>query len=199
MMLGVVASSVIGGRFVGKFLFRNIMLGSVILLTGSLILLGTIGADTSRWIVTIYMILVGLGIGVSFVVFNIATLHGVSPKYKGAATSMIVFFRTIGSALGVTVFGVIQTNKLTNNIAKVIPDPVAAKKLSDPQALLQPAVRKAFDVDVLHKMIVGLADSIAYVFQWSIVLPILAGLLVLMMGRANVERGSAVEAPRSFE
>ncbi|WP_274648491.1 MDR family MFS transporter [Paenibacillus humicola] len=198
MMLGVVASSMIGGRFVGKFLFRNIMLGSVLLLIGSLLLLGTIDADTSRWIVTVYMILVGLGIGVSFVVFNIATLHGVSPQYKGAATSMIVFFRTIGSALGVTVFGVIQTNRLTDNIAKVIPDPAAAKKFGDPQALLQPEVRKAFPPDVLHSMIAGLADSIAFIFQWSVVLPILAGLLVLMMGRANV-RGSAVDAPRSFE
>jgi EmrB/QacA subfamily drug resistance transporter len=199
MMLGVVASSMIGGRFVGKFVFRNIMLVSAALLTGSLILLGTIDADTARWVVTLYMVLVGLGIGVSFVVFNIATLHGVSPQYKGAATSMIVFFRMIGSALGITVFGVIQTDRLTGNISKVLPDPKMAEQFGDPQALLQPAARELFPPDVLHKMIAGLAESIAFVFQWSIVLPILAGLLVLMMGRANVERGSAPEGARSFE
>jgi EmrB/QacA subfamily drug resistance transporter len=199
MMLGVVASSVIGGRFVGRFIFRNIMLVSATLLTVSLILLGTIDADTARWVVTVYMVLVGLGIGVSFVVFNIATLHGVSPQYKGAATSMIVFFRTIGSALGVTVFGVIQTNRLTGNIAKVLPDPKMVEQFGEPQKLLQPAVRKLFPPDVLHKLIAGLAESIAFVFQWSVLLPILAALLVLLMGRANVERGSAAEAPRSFE
>jgi EmrB/QacA subfamily drug resistance transporter len=197
MMLGVVASSVIGGRFVGKFLFRNIMLVSIVVLVVSLFLLGTINADTSRWIVTLYMIFVGLGIGVSFVVFNIATLHGVSPQYKGAATSMIVFFRTIGSALGVTVFGVIQTNRLAQDLAKVT-DAGTAKQFADPQALLQPAVRSKFPPEVLTKMIGGLADSIAFVFQWSVLLPIIALLFVLLMGRANVEKGSA-EPVRSFE
>lgn len=199
MMLGVVASSVIGGRFVGKFLFRNIMLVSALVLVISLSLLGTISVDTERWVVTLYMVFVGLGIGVSFVVFNIATLHGISPQHKGAATSMIVFFRTIGSALGVTIFGVIQTTQMKSNIAKVIPDPQQAESLADPQALLQPAVRSMFDADVLKKLTSGLADSIAFIFQWSLVLPVLAALLVLMMGRANVGQEKSSEPIRSFE
>lgn len=199
MMLGVVASSVIGGRFVGKFLFRNIMLVSALVLVVSLSLLGTINVDTERWVVTLYMVFVGLGIGVSFVVFNIATLHGISPQHKGAATSMVVFFRTIGSALGVTIFGVIQTAQMKSNIAKVIPDAQQAEALSDPQALLQPAVRSMFDAEMLKKLTGGLADSIAFIFQWSLVLPILAGLLVLLMGRANVGQEKSAEPIRSFE
>ncbi|MBP1991114.1 MDR family MFS transporter [Paenibacillus eucommiae] len=193
MMLGVVASSMLGGRFVGKFVFRNIMIVSACILIVALALLGTITADTSRAIVTVYMVFVGLGIGVSFVVFNISTLHGVSNQYKGAAVSMISFFRTIGSALGVTIFGVIQTRRLTNNITEILPDPEQAKQFGDPQALLQPEVRKLFPPDVLQKMIDGLADSIAFVFQWSIVLPILAFLLILLMGRANIEKSKPGE------
>lgn len=199
MMLGVVASSVIGGRFVNKYLFRTIMLVSVAVLLVSLFLLGTINADTARWVVTLYMVFVGLGIGVSFVVFNIATLHGIAPQDKGSATSMIVFFRTIGSALGVTVFGVIQTNAMKDNVAKVIPNPEMVHKLGDPQALLQPAVRAHFDPVMLQKLLSALADSIAYVFQWSIVLPVIAGLLVIMMGKARVESSQKQETPVSFE
>ncbi|WP_042168614.1 MDR family MFS transporter [Paenibacillus gorillae] len=199
MMLGVVASSVLGGRFVTKFMFRSIMLVSAAILIIALFLLGTIDADTHRWVVTVYMIFVGFGIGVSFVIFNIATLHGISPEYKGAATSMVVFFRTIGSALGITIFGVIQTSRLKTNITAVLPDPSMAEKFGDPQALLNPAVRQMFPQDILQKMIAGLADSIAFLFQWSIALPILAVVFILMLGRARVPQGGQSEAPRNFE
>ncbi|WP_028559553.1 MDR family MFS transporter [Paenibacillus pinihumi] len=199
MMLGVVASSAIGGRFVTKFVFRNIMLVSAAILIISLFMLGTIDADTHRWIVTLYMIFVGLGIGVSFVIFNIATLHGISPQYKGAATSLVVFFRTIGSALGVTIFGVIQTTRLKDNIAAVLPDPAQAEKFGDPQALLNPAVRQMFPAEILQRMIAGLADSIAFLFEWSVALPVVAVIFILMLGRARVPKGAQTEAPRSFE
>jgi EmrB/QacA subfamily drug resistance transporter len=193
MMLGIVASSMVGGRFVGRFVFRNIMLVSVFILVIALLLLGTITADTARWIVTVYMIFVGLGIGVSYVVFNISALHGLSPQFKGTAVSLISFFSTIGSALGVTVFSVIQTRRLSSNIAQVITDPQQSQAFGDPQALLQPEVRKLFPSDVLHQMVNGLADSIAFVFQWSVILPVIAFLLVLLMGKANIEKSDQVE------
>lgn len=142
---------------------------------------------------------VGLGIGVSFVIFNIATLHGISPQYKGAATSLVVFFRTIGSALGVTIFGVIQTTRLKDNIAAVLPDPAQAEKFGDPQALLNPAVRQMFPAEILQRMIAGLADSIAFLFEWSVALPVVAVIFILMLGRARVPKGAQTEAPRSFE
>ncbi|MFS0724805.1 MDR family MFS transporter [Paenibacillus sp. 1P07SE] len=199
MMLGVVASSMLGGRFVGKFTYRTIMLVSVTILLISLALLGTISIDTERWVVTLYMVCVGLGIGVSFVVFNLATLHGVSPQFKGAATSMIVFFRTIGSALGVTVFGVIQVARYRDNIASVLQDPAQQAQFSDPQALLQSEVRAALPPELQRQLVTGLADSVAHVFQWSIGLAALALLLILMLGRANVEPLSGERPSPSFE
>ncbi|RXZ80023.1 DHA2 family efflux MFS transporter permease subunit [Paenibacillaceae bacterium] len=188
MMVGVVASSLIGGRFVGKFMFRNIMLVSIAILFISLFLLSTITADTERWMLTIYMVFVGLGIGVNFVVFNMSTLHGVGSDYKGAAASMIIFFRTIGSALGITIFGVIQTSRMKENIAGIVEDPTMAEQLGDPQALLQPAIRVMFTPEQLQAMTSGLANSIAHVFQWAILLPAVALVLVLMMGRARIEK-----------
>ncbi|WP_020618451.1 MDR family MFS transporter [Paenibacillus daejeonensis] len=199
MMLGVVTSSMLGGRFVGKFTYRNIMLVSVTILLISLSLLGTISIDTARWVVTIYMVCVGLGIGVSFVVFNLATLHGVSPQHKGAATSMIVFFRTIGSALGVTIFGVIQINRYQNNVAAVLEDPAQQAQFSDPQVLLQSGVREALPQELQQQLVAGLANSVAHVFQLSIALAAVALLLILMLGKANVEPLGGERPAPSFE
>ncbi|GBF74925.1 MFS transporter [Paenibacillus sp. 598K] len=199
MMLGVVASSVLGGRFVGKFMYRSIMLVSVTILLVSLALLGTINVDTARWVVTLYMVCVGLGIGVSFVVFNLATLHKVSPQFKGAATSMIVFFRTIGSALGVTIFGVIQIGRYQDNIASALQDPAQQAQFSDPQALLQSGVRDALPPELQQQLVTGLAESVAYIFQWTIVLAAVALLLILLLGKANVEPSEGERPAMSFE
>lgn len=201
MMLAVVASSIIGGRFVNRFTYRGIMLVSGGVLLTAITLLSTIDADTSRWVITLYMIIVGLGIGVSFVVFNLSSLHGVPPEDKGAATSMVVFFRTIGSALGVTIFGVLQVHALQQSVAKVAQNPEQLEMLSNPQMLLNPQIRATFDPATLKEATIGLANSISYVYQWSLILPVVALICVYFMGNARVvksERTTENHAP-SFE
>jgi EmrB/QacA subfamily drug resistance transporter len=182
MMLGVVFSSVVGGRFVAKFNFRTIMIASgVVLLTG-VYLLGSMNAETPRLAITAYMVVVGLGMGVSFPVLNMSALHEVPPQYKGAVTSLVVFFRTIGSALGVTVFGVIQTNSLHSRIS----GPFAAR-LGDGRGLLQPEVQAQIPPDVLKKLLAALGDSITVVFRWEMLLPVAALLAALLMGKARLQ------------
>ncbi|WJH37394.1 MFS transporter [Paenibacillus sp. CC-CFT747] len=85
MMLGVVASSTVGGRFAGKATYRTIMLVSVVLVTVALFLLGTISIDTKRWIITVYMVLLGLGMGASFPVLSLSALHKVEMRFRGAS------------------------------------------------------------------------------------------------------------------
>lgn len=188
MMLGIVASSVIGGRFIDKTTYRNIMLYSTLMVCVSIFLLGTISVDTSRWMITVYMIFVGLGVGVSFVTLNMSALHKVEDQYKGVVTSLVVFFRTIGSALGITVFGAIQVSQLKSLIEKNFNDQAMAEQFGDARTLLQPEVRSGLPDDVLAGLTTALADSISFVFQWSVVLPAVSlVVVVLMMGKARLE------------
>jgi MFS family permease len=188
MMLGVVASSAIGGRFIGKLSYRNIMIGSGVLILAAVILLGTIDIETPRWIITSYMVLMGLGIGVAFPVTSISSLHKVEANRRGVVSSLVGFFRTIGSAIGVTVFGSLQNDALRDKMA-AIADPAFADKIPNAQVLLQPEVKKTIPEPVLDKLIAALADSIAYVFQWSTLFVILAVALILLMGKAKMEVG----------
>ena len=187
MMLGVVASSAIGGRFIGKHPYRNIMLVSVAMLIVATSLLGTISIESKRWAVTIYMVLMGLGVGASFPVISMSSLHNVDPARRGSVTSLVTFFRTIGSAIGVAILGSIQINALTDKIKQAVPDPALAGKFHNAQALLQPQVRQQIPPDILHKLINGLAESIALVFQITIVMAVLALIFVFFMGRAKLE------------
>lgn len=191
MMLAVVTSSMVGGPLINKMSYRNIMLISTVILAGAMALLGTMTVDTPRWVVTVYMVLVGLGIGVNFVVLNISVLHGLPGQYKGAAVSLITFFRTIGSALGVTVLGVLQKVEYRSRIESAFPEPAAAAQFSDPKALLIPQVRNALPPEALHKATAALAGSISYLFWTSILITAVGFIFVLMLGRARAELTTA--------
>lgn len=187
MMLGVVASSSIGGRFVAKASFRSIMLFSAALLLIATVLLATVSVDTPRWQVTVYMIILGLGIGTQFPVISISSVQSVSFQYRGVVTSLVSFFRSIGSAVGVTVLGTVQSYALKNRIAELMPGNASAQTPADPQVLLSEQFRQAVPKEIMNKLILGLADSIAYVFQVSIAVAVLGLIFVLLMGKAKLE------------
>lgn len=191
MMLAVVVSSQIGGRVADKFKFRNVMVISALtLLAGTLLLGYGMDSSTGRGIVTLYMIVIGLGIGVSFSLLNIAALSAVPPQSKGSATSLITFFRTIGSALGITVFGVIQKSSFQSGLHEV-PNlsPQLAEQIKGGQALLDPVVQSQIGLnqDMVSLLLGKLADSIVQVFQWSVILPIAALVFAILMGSARTE------------
>jgi EmrB/QacA subfamily drug resistance transporter len=199
MMLAVVASSMLGGLFINKMTYRSIMLVSTFVLAIAMTLLGTMTADTARWVVTFYMVLVGLGIGVNFVVLNISVLHGLPGQYKGTAISLITFFRTVGSALGITVLGVVQKAYYKSGIESAIPDAQAAAQLSDPKGLVIPAVREAMPPTLLDGAIGALANSISALFWWSLIIVAVGFVFVLMLGKARVEVPSVHEGENDSE
>ena len=191
MMLGVVVSSALGGRFIGKFSYRNVLLVSVALLLVATSLLGGISIDSERWVITTYMIILGLGIGACFPITSMSALHKVDFRRRGTVTSLVSFFRSVGSAIGVAIFGSIQVNALKENITTSLKDPAMAEKFHDARMLLQPEVRANIPAEVLHKLLAALADSIAVVFQTTIVLAVLGLAFILLMGNAKLEVGKA--------
>lgn len=199
MMLAVVASSMLGGPLVNKMSYRGIMLISTAILAVAMVLLGTMTVDTPRWTVTLYMVLVGLGIGVNFVVLNISVLHGLPGQYKGAAISLITFFRTIGSALGVTVLGVLQKSDYKSRIESVFQDPAQAAQFSDPKALLIPQVRSGLPEEVIHSATNALAGSIAYLFLISILITVVGFIFVMLLGKARMQIPSGTKEDGKLE
>jgi EmrB/QacA subfamily drug resistance transporter len=193
MMLGVVASSAIGGRFVAKTSYRNIMLVSAALIIVAVALLGTISINSNRGVVTVYMIILGLGMGASFPIISMSSLHGISFQQRGTVNSLVAFFRTIGSAIGVTVFGTIQSRHLQNSLSGLVTDSKWSQQIGDGRALLQKEVKAHIPPDILHKLLGALADSVAFIFQWSVLAGIIAFAFILMMGKARLEIPSGVK------
>lgn len=112
-------------------------------------------ADTSRAVQSVYMAVVGLGIGLVMQVLVLATQNAVDAKDLGVATSASSFFRSMGGAFGVAIFGSIFNNRLDHYLADAGPqlagvDPAVLQ--SGPDALRAlPAETQAVVVDAFSR------------------------------------------------
>jgi EmrB/QacA subfamily drug resistance transporter len=118
-MLGIVTLSITSGRQIaktGKYK-RWPVIGLFIMGTG-VALLATIGVNTSFWWIALYSIMIGGGLGMAMQNIVIALQNAIDLKDIAVATSANTFFRSIGSTIGVAVFGTVYGNALTHYISK---------------------------------------------------------------------------------
>ncbi|RKP51640.1 DHA2 family efflux MFS transporter permease subunit [Cohnella endophytica] len=199
MMLGTVVTATLGGMLMTRFSYRSLMVSTLVLLVAGLALLTTITPDTSRWVITLEMILVGLGIGASFSVLSNAAIHSLPPMKRGAATSTINFLRSFGMMLGITNFGIFQSHAMTGNLSKTfsgagtdaIPQGL---DMNDPYALLNPVIRAGIPQHTLDSALSGLSSSISEVFAWGLIPAILSFVAALYMRREKFDPKAEMEA-----
>lgn len=187
MMLGSVFGSQMGGAATTRTSYRNIMLVSGLLLLVGIALLGTMSPTTPRWMITIYMIITGTAVGVSFPVLSMASVHDLEFRLRGSANSQVAFFRTIGMTLGISIFGSVQSRLFLSGMRQAFPGVQTVKHIKDSRVLLQPAVRAQMPPEVLHKMSAILAGSIDRVFEYSLITVLLALICIVLMGNARLQ------------
>ncbi|WP_155059521.1 MDR family MFS transporter [Streptomyces blattellae] len=194
MVLGLLVASVFSGNVVsktGQYRYFPIV-GSLVMGVG-LYLMSLMGPGTSAWLESVYMVVLGVGIGLSMQVLTIAVQNTVEYADLGTATSGVTFFRTLGSSFGTAVFGTIYTNALTPNLTDGIASAAQAGNL-DPATL----TRAATSPDGVHELpspvaapiIDAYADTLQTVFLWTV--PVAAvGFLVALFLRQVQLRDSA--------
>ncbi len=121
MMLGLLLTSIGTGRLVTRWGRYKIfpMVGTALMTVG-LFLLSRLGTSTSFWIVSLYLFILGVGIGASMQVLVIAVQNAVDYSDLGAGTSGATFFRSIGGSFGTAVFGAVFSNVLVRDLADAL-------------------------------------------------------------------------------
>jgi EmrB/QacA subfamily drug resistance transporter len=189
MMLGSVVTAQVGGFLTTKMSYRNIMFLSGVILIGGIVLLSTLTPESSRAILTIYMIVVGLGVGFSFSVLSMAAIHPFGMEQRGSATSTSNFIRSLGMTIGITVFGTIQRNDFSEGLEKAFagmgPIPKGGA-FGDSRALLSEEGRKMIPPQILDKITDALSSSIVHTFTWALVPAGLAFLFIFILGKERM-------------
>jgi len=185
-----------GGMVAVKSYYRGIMLGSGALLLCGVILLGTLTVNTPKMLLTVYMIITGMGVGVSFPVLSMSSVHGLDMHQRGSANSSIAFFRIIGMTAGISVFGTIQKSIMLSKLQNL---PVFSVQNipTDIRMIFQPMVRSHIPARYLKELTDILAGSITVLFQWSLIPVGLALLFIMIMGGAQLKH--SLKATRKGE
>jgi DNA-binding MarR family transcriptional regulator len=146
LMGGTLVTSIIAGQLVsrtGKYKLFPII-GTAIVAV-SLLLISRMTAETSTLAASLYMLLLGLGLGFVMQVLIIAVQNAVDYRELGVATSNAILFRFIGGSLGTALLGAVLATQLHANVNRLLPG-TAALDLISPQALagLSASVRAAY-------------------------------------------------------
>ncbi|MFG1924216.1 MDR family MFS transporter [Cryptosporangium sp. NPDC048952] len=114
LIFGLLGSSTIAGALITKYGKWKVYLiaGGVIMVIG-MGLLGTIGADTSVPLLSLYMFVLGVGVGLLMQNLVLAAQNDVPARDLGTTTSVLTFFRSLGGAIGVSVLGAVLANRVT--------------------------------------------------------------------------------------
>jgi EmrB/QacA subfamily drug resistance transporter len=197
MMLGSVAGSMVGGIFQTKTTFRNLMIISVLSYFGGMYMLSSMTPDTSRLMLTLFMITVGFGMGFSFSLLPSASINKMEFQHRGSANSTNAFLRSLGMTLGVTIFGALQNRlfyeKLGENLQGLGKGATDAIGTIDPQKVFQTEERSKIPSEILEGITAAMSDSITTVFTYALFPILISGVVILFMGNERVETSKGTE------
>ncbi len=120
LMLGVLTTSITSGQLItrrGRYKAFPIV-GTALMVLG-LFLLSRMNEQTSILVSSLYMLVLGLGLGLVMQVLVIAVQNAVDYRNLGAATSGATFFRSIGGSFGTAIFGAIFSNLLASHLSSL--------------------------------------------------------------------------------
>ncbi|GGS31713.1 MDR family MFS transporter [Streptomyces griseoviridis] len=190
MVIGLLAFSILSGTVVsrtGRYRFFPVV-GALVMALG-LYLMSLMGPDTGAALESLYMFVLGAGIGLCMQVLIIAVQNTVDYADLGTSTSGVTFFRTLGSSFGTAVFGTIYANSLTPNLRDGIAA-AAATGAADPATI----ARAATSPEGVHELparaaapVIGAyADTIQTVFLWTVPVAALGFVVALFLKQVRL-------------
>jgi MFS family permease len=179
-------TSIVSGRFISQTGRWKIWLvwGMVAVLAGAG-LLATIDHATSLWLIGLYMLVLGAGLGATQQNLILSVQNNVDQSNIGAASSVVAFFRTLGGAIGVSAFGAVLSHKITTQVTDGVGALIQSGRISPDQA-------KALggdglpNVHLLHEPLRGLfegafGDATGQIFLFTVPCALLALVTVLFI------------------
>ncbi|MCC4909031.1 MDR family MFS transporter [Microbacterium sp. cx-59] len=119
MIAGLLLSSIGVGALITRFgrWKPYLIVGAVFLIAGSF-LLSTIHYDTNFALVSLYMFLLGAGVGMTMQNLVLVVQNTSKPSEIGVASSGVTFFRSLGGTIGVSIMGAALSTRVVDLVAE---------------------------------------------------------------------------------
>jgi MFS family permease len=189
-MGGMLVASITTGRLVtriGRYKIFPVIGGALVVL--GMWLLSHLGLHTSHFEAGLYMLPLGVGMGMMMQNLVLAVQNAVDMRDLGTGTSTVTFFRSVGGAFGTAVFGAVLTASLNDWLPRLLPGVqthVTANFVASPQAV------RALAAPVRSGVVVSFVHSLHTVFMVGIPVAAVAFVLATLLPDIPLRRHSHI-------
>ena len=115
LSLTLIGSSAVASQFVDRFTPKPILVAGLLISTGGFVFLTSVSGhgDYASHVVPA-MIILGIGMGMSFVPVTIAGTSGVAPGDSGLASGLLNTTQQVGGSLGLAILSSVATSRTTS-------------------------------------------------------------------------------------
>jgi EmrB/QacA subfamily drug resistance transporter len=190
MVAGMFTSSIGSGQIISKTgHYKVFPTVGMALATIGIYLLSTMNADTPQLVTSVYMIIVGLGMGFCMQTMVLVVQNSVAAKDVGAATASNNFFREIGISLGVSIFGSVFASRLAGQMTGSTP-------LSSGEGSFEkftPAVINALPQEIKSGVVESYVNALTPAFIYLVPVVFLGFIATLFIPNKRLSRMSGLE------
>ncbi|MYA29132.1 MAG: MFS transporter [Nitrospira sp. SB0672_bin_25] len=146
MLLAVAFGAVLSGVLLHRTgRYRRQALFSTGLMTTGMMLLSAMDERTSFAGAVGSIVVMGLGLGGTLPVFTVAVQNSIPNKFRGFATSMLLFYRLVGGMMGLAVLGAVLTKQFSKRLEGMLSENVRALLSQDRLDAIEKNPRVLFD------------------------------------------------------
>ncbi|MFC8916553.1 MDR family MFS transporter [Streptomyces sp. NPDC057116] len=200
LVVGLLIASVYSGNVVSRTgRYRIFPIAGSLVMGAGLYLLSLMGPGTGTGVESLYMFVLGTGIGLCMQVLTIAVQNTVEYADLGTATSGVTFFRTLGMSFGTAVFGTIYANALGPNLAGGLREAASVAGAPDAAVLARaaqsPAGVHALPPAQAAPVIEAYADTLHTVFLWTVPVAAAGFVVALFLKQVPLRDTARATAP----
>jgi EmrB/QacA subfamily drug resistance transporter len=174
-------SSIAAGRLALRLGYRPVIASGMLILVAGFFFLTRLTAQSSIQQVVANMILLGAGMGLTASILMIAMQNAVPRAQRGLATSINIFSRNIGSAIGISLQGAVLIGVLTARLQALGGAAgLGIPRMADPQAALAASVQMHLTAAGHAAFRQALAQAVHSIFMLGFVLIALGFIVVLL-------------------
>jgi EmrB/QacA subfamily drug resistance transporter len=123
LTIGLLIGSIAAGSLATRTgQYKPVIVAGTLVTLAALLWLAAINTRTTPVDLSVRLFLVGVGLGPSQSLLNLAVQNAVPTTQLGIATGASQFFRQMGSVVGLALFGALLTDTLTDEISRRVPE-----------------------------------------------------------------------------
>ncbi|MDN5918455.1 MAG: MFS transporter [Pseudonocardia sp.] len=172
LMAGMLTTSVIGGQYISRTgRYRWMLVVGALLMAAGLGLLSTMDVGTGHLSASLFMVVLGVGMGLVMQTTNLVVQNSVDQRDVGAASGASTLFRTVGGSLGVSLLGVLYANGLTSTLTEQLG---ATQGASVAGGQLTPAMLGSLPAAVRTAYQAAVTSGVTTAFLWAALIALIA-------------------------